>query len=783
MKNCAVIVFCLCVFSFSFSQNEAAIWYFGQNAGLDFNSGVPVALTNGQLNTVEGCSAISDANGLLLFYTDGITVWNRIHDVMPNGTGLNGNQSSTQSAIIVPKPGDVNTYYIFTVDDEAGGNGLSYSEVDLTLDTGNGDITENKNIGIISPITEKISAIQHANGVDFWVITHAWQNADFLAYKITAAGIDTVPVISSVGSVHDGDIVGTIGYLKIAPNGEKLAIGKSSTGSFVEVFDFDNSTGIISNPQLINGLFYETSNDGVYGVEFSPNSELLYVSDVSFDSNINKVHQFDLTLPNVADIINSDEIIYAGNDIIGALQLAIDEKIYLANVGNTYIDVIENPNERGANANYVNQAISLDGRISALGLPPFIQSFFFLGIEVEGNCLGSSTEFLLESNDPIVSILWDFGDGNSSTDIQPSHVYSAAGTYTVTVTANTASDTKTLNTEVSIYDIPVPSNLNDYFLCDDDGDGFTTFDLSVKENEILGAESDARFNIAYYETATDAENQINQLPLQYNNTSQNQEIFVRIFDSAGNSCSSVSSFFLQVIESPELDMDENAYICINDTEIKLEATAGFDSYTWSTGEITRSIVVDEPGLYTVTVTADHHPTLSSVSCSNSFDITVSQSDIAIFENFEVLDWNSNGNSVSMFVDGIGDYEYSLDNITYQDSNVFQDLAPDEYTFYARDKNGCGIITEDIYVMSYPKFFTPNGDGYNDTWQIIFADREANLNIKIFDQYGKFLKEINPGKIGWDGTINGRKMPSTDYWFLVERPNYDKVYKGHFSLKR
>ena len=151
----------LTIFNVGFAQNEANIWYFGENAGLDFNSGTPMTLLDGALDTAEGCASISDISGSLLFYTDGITVWNQNHDVMLNGSGLNGHPSSTHSAIIVPKPQSSNIYYIFTVDFEAGSNGLQYSEVDMALDSGLGGITSNKNILLHTPSTEKITAIKH----------------------------------------------------------------------------------------------------------------------------------------------------------------------------------------------------------------------------------------------------------------------------------------------------------------------------------------------------------------------------------------------------------------------------------------------------------------------------------------------------------------------------------------------------------------------------------------------------------------------------------------------
>ena len=155
---CLLLLFSTCLLT---AQNETANWYFGDNAGVTFNSGTPVALLDGQLSTTEGCATISNSSGQLLFYTDGITVWDKTHAIMPNGTDLLGDPSSSQSAIIVPKPGSINTYYIFTVDNEGGPNGLQYSELDLSLNSGNGDVTANKNVLLSTPTSEKISAVQH----------------------------------------------------------------------------------------------------------------------------------------------------------------------------------------------------------------------------------------------------------------------------------------------------------------------------------------------------------------------------------------------------------------------------------------------------------------------------------------------------------------------------------------------------------------------------------------------------------------------------------------------
>ena len=136
----------------SFTQNEANIWYFGENAGLDFNNSNPIPLLDGQLNSEEGSTVMSDVNGELLFYTDGVTVWNKQHQVMLNGNGLNGHQSSFQSSIIIPKPANTDIYYIFTTDSDVNSKGLQYSEVDMSLDNGLGLITSVKNRLLHTPV-------------------------------------------------------------------------------------------------------------------------------------------------------------------------------------------------------------------------------------------------------------------------------------------------------------------------------------------------------------------------------------------------------------------------------------------------------------------------------------------------------------------------------------------------------------------------------------------------------------------------------------------------------
>ncbi len=193
LKSCLIILV-LAISQFSFSQKEVNNWYFGFNAGITFNGKTTSAIIDGKLRSNEGCASMSDKDGNLLFYTDGIDVWDKSHTITPNGYGLKGSLSSTQSAIIVPHPGNVLQYYIFTVDAVGpwgNDNGMLYSLFDMSLNNGKGDIVTNeKNIKLASNTSEKLTAVRHANRKDFWVLTHIFGTDTIYAYLITSLGVN-----------------------------------------------------------------------------------------------------------------------------------------------------------------------------------------------------------------------------------------------------------------------------------------------------------------------------------------------------------------------------------------------------------------------------------------------------------------------------------------------------------------------------------------------------------------------------------------------------------------
>lgn len=331
--------------------------------------------------------------------------------------------------------------------------------------------------------------------------------------------------------------------------------------------------------------------------------------------------------------------------------------------------------------------------------------------------------------------------------------------------------------ELTINVLPVNSyTISDFNKCDDDFDGFVLFDLTEKEAEMNTILPSDTYTYTYYLSEIDALNDTNAISSSFTNTLvPEQTIFVR---AQGTGCPHIISFKLIVLIKPYLVMTPIRGLCVGDT-IVLNAGNGFDSYLWSTGETSQSIYVNTPGTYTITVENFY----GTFSCSTTQTIQVVASDIAIINDVEVVDFTNNDNSLTIIYEGIGDhYEFSINGIDYQDSPVFENLESGIYTVYVKDKYGCGIVDTEVYVLMYPNYFTPNGDGINDYWNIKFSSKEPEMTVSIFDRYGKLIKVLTGTSYGWDGTYNGEQMPSTDYWFLVNRKD-GKEFRGHFSLKR
>ena len=879
---------------FALSQNETSNWLFGENAGLNFKD-TKLTSIDGAMDTPAGCASISDRNGNLLFYTNGNTVWNKNHEIMLNGTNLAGDINNTQSSIIVPKPNDDNIYYIFTTRENTASNplvtaGLFYTEVEFTSQNPFGTVTS-KNLRLTNTITQRITGIHDPETQSIKVITFGSDISGqisprdtFFVFNVDENGVNKTPI-----KTKERTIVSSIGAMKISPNGKKIAL-LDNEGNFIYLYDFNINDSKISydttvNPnQLMDPLY-------VYGVEFSQDSQILYFTGNNA-SNTSFLYKY---LIYSDSIFNTKIYLSVTSDYsFGDLQLASNGKIYIANfysdspiTPSTKISVINEPenNDEGDSA-FSPLTITLKSNASYKGLPNFISSFLRNRIITENKCVEEYFEFLTDTYMPIDSILWDFGDGTTSTSVNPIKQYNISGKYIVNATIKYNNNDYLVQKEVDVYAKPIINNDEVLTQCDFDDDGISLFNLNnIKDrvinyskfyeyifyisyndalndinsiinpdnytnninseelfvkiispegcytisnfflettnNDLIDIEtiytcedSDnisnnnigrfdlnskeidirSKFNISetsilsFYASFEDAQTKINPLPFLYN--SQTSDLWVRI-ENQDNNCAGIGSFSAIVNPDIPINIEDKYTICYSDQDstINLDGNQTNDAWEWkgNDGEIistNQKISLDTPGNYSVTV----YKTENNLTCSRTKKFTIKLPKSISFQELK-----TENNQIFISVIGQSNYEYSLDGINYFGNNkeyTFRNVKAGIYTVYVKDINNCETpISEKVAFIGYPKYFTPNNDGVNDFWKIegVSKDFYINGDIYIYDRYGRSLYFMNliTNSNGWDGTFNGYKLASNDYWFkatLTDNENNTFTKTGHFTIK-
>ncbi|MFT3795688.1 choice-of-anchor L domain-containing protein [Flavobacterium sp.] len=304
-------------------------------------------------------------------------------------------------------------------------------------------------------------------------------------------------------------------------------------------------------------------------------------------------------------------------------------------------------------------------------------------------------------------------------------------------------------------------------------DGFYHFTLSDADPQVLDG-LPAGLIVEYYESAEDALlHPENVLPNIYYNTVQNDQIiFAKILN--GPDCYDILSVELVVntLAPPDFE-DEHISICDGNT-VTLSVNDIYVTYDWSNGDTDHTTQVSTAGTYTITVTEN--------GCSATKTFIITSPDAPVITSVTIHDMTPDQNTVLINFSGNGNYEFSLDGTNFQDSPFFANVEAGEYVVVVRDKFGCGSTFEKITVLNYPKYFTPNNDGFNDYWSIPSLKTQPNATVNIFDRFGKLITQFNGASKGWDGKLNAKDLPSSDYWFVITLEN-GKVIKGHFSLKR
>jgi gliding motility-associated-like protein len=356
-------------------------------------------------------------------------------------------------------------------------------------------------------------------------------------------------------------------------------------------------------------------------------------------------------------------------------------------------------------------------------------------------------------------------------ETNPTYLVTSAGDYSVTINyGGNCEATGTIRVE---YAVDLIVNQTRFSECDNDAnqDGITAFNLTDIIPDLF-TNLPSNYTISFFASTTST----TALPFIYANTNPYlQTIYARITNIQG--CYSDYPLDLIVNTFPAIITDEEVGLCEN-TSIILDAGSGFTNYTWNTTPVqnAQTITVANSGTYSVILTNDSN-------CSKTKTFTVTPSGIATINDIIINDFSEN-NTITVDYTGISTYVFSLDGTNYQSSPTFTNLIEGAYTVYAKDTKDCGVVTATFYILDYPKFFTPNGDGINDFWSIKNLNQRnlQNGTIEIFDRYGKLIHQINTRNQVWDGTFNGINLPSSDYWFQMKLAD-GKIIKGHFSLKR
>lgn len=343
----------------------------------------------------------------------------------------------------------------------------------------------------------------------------------------------------------------------------------------------------------------------------------------------------------------------------------------------------------------------------------------------------------------------------------------------------------TISNQPKVNDIPLAKRS----VCDTDGtnDGITTFDLTTLNAFVLGNQPTSQFNIAYFENLANATNNTNAIT----NTTL-KTIYVRVNVIASqNTCFDIKEITLIINKLPNPN-PKDGFICINNQTgtvlnpytIDSELSINNNSFVWTNEN--NNIVGNNSVLQVVTagnyglVVTDK--LTGCVSLPQQVTVNYSQKAIVKYTTNEAFSENQ---SITVTATGDGEYEYQLDDNDFQDENVFENVNAGPHTINVHDKNGCGNTKINVFIINYPKFFTPNGDGANDTWNIHSLEQQPKSKIIIYDRFGKILKTLTMNGNSWDGTLNNQPLPSDDYWFTISynEDGETKEFKSHFSLIR
>lgn len=748
MRTWAILTCILFLYFSSSAQKQNNNWCFGTNAGVNFNTNPPSTFTP-SLDAREGVATVSDRNtGDLLFYATTRDLYNANYNVMPNGANIGADpiRSSAEGVHVVPFIDDSNKYYVFTLSTWKTVGRLSYSVVDMTLDGGLGDVVAGqKYIPIDSGFTEATVVVDGCKC--YWLIVYTRSNAEFYAYQITAAGINTTPVISPSSYTQRSQ---GISGIKVSPDRTKLSVA-TYTGtpySYLALHDFDVATGRVTNGRVI-----EESAAGYdfMSSEFSPNSEVLYA--VMFMSG---VYQYDLNQPTTAAIAASKKTIASASLIFGALQMGPDSNIYVAPDGSPYLNRISNANALAPNCVYTQQAIVWSNIFDYCnyGLPQAV--VYAANTGGTGKALTSRDTFVC-LKEPIVlhnirpqAKWYEWQDGSTA----DSFVVTQEGTYWV----------RTPDSCGYFVDTVVVKTLRDTTT--------TARDTVICNGEALTLQPRTKKNNATYMWSTG---------------STSEQITVQQSGNYWVASTEVCAVTIDSIEVAPVDLTVNILgtdtsFCKGDTLLlKADVTPANAIIEWSTGAVQPTTKVWMEGSYTLTA--------RFMGCSVS-----ASKDVSYYPaiNIEL------GNDTQICKDNV----YTLPLIQsadYDAKYLWQDGSTGRTfdvtqagNYHVTVSNQCQTIADSVVITTrnchlfFPSAFSPNGDGLNDFARLA-GDVGAvkGFTLRIYNRWGEAVYQTRDASKGWGGYYKGQKAEVGTYYYIIkyEYNGEEGVLKGDLTLLR
>lgn len=701
---------------------------------------------------------MADAFGNLLFYTDGVRLWNKNHQLMVNGSGLMGNPDVTQSVVIVPKPLSRHRYYIFTVDSRNGNtpNALRYSEVDMSLQGGLGEVVK-KNVLLLEDVSEKVTATLHSNNQDFWLLAHTWGTSTFYAYRIDSTGVSSSAVKSDVGSLYTGTLASGRGSFRLSNSyySNKVVVALPDLRVF-DILSFFNDSGRMVGYGDLSSM----SEKAAYA-EFAgwPSSSLYTISTKG-----DEIFEFYLNGQSEEAIASTSRTVAKGAGF-GEVRLAPNGLLYVAATNTISLHTIDNSSHTSYNqpAVFKENAVSLAPNSSLEGLPNTIANYSakMEGISLasfESLCLGEPITFLPYFPNSVDSVSWNFDDPasgalNYSNEVQPTHVFRTPG--------------KTFNVKATIYArgtvLEVLENSGILNM------GYT-FDLG-KDTALCFTPNQKLLLQPKVSDVKAFKWQDGSTAPSYTVTKPG--VYWLEITSANWGCVYRDSIEVRVLPKLEVSLGNDTTLCTGAT-LLLRATNPDAQYWWQDGSSSPEYLVSAPGLYEVQVTNSagcsasdlirvHYLTPPAIQLGN--DTTICEwSELTLDATLPgvTYNWQDGSTGPTFRVTKPGTYwvDASIDVCTARDSIVI------------KTRQGC---LGDLFA---PNIITPNGDGLNDAFVVLDPEKNNVWQLEIFNRYGKQVFKTSNYDNSWDAS----GLSAGVYYYLIT-DNKGRRLKGSVEVIR